>query len=209
MDRDEPLTQNVTQRGRFAAAAAVVASSLIVWVAAYFPEDPEVSSSDPAAAGVAGLNFWLAEPPPALQHPRELLARKAGGERVLRVLEAPDRASAHLVREAPGGNSDDLEVVDSLVPVGGPTLARLATTLADPASYQFVVVPGCGTTWHVRLRLEKGDDVVDVLICFRCSQIKLLLAGQTAGWLQFGPGRAQFAELAREMFPKDASLRAW
>ena len=209
------------RRARLALAAGVFAGALGVACIALLPRDPELNApalaveEDPPpkspAENVAAYRTDRDEKAYRDAQTRPNLAKKVGGDHLLRVIEAPERGSVYLVKNAenagPIKSWFDIQHLEGPIALDPERLARLSKALAEPASYDFLLHVGCGPNWHVQVHLEKGDDFVDVLLCFSCIQVGFVSGGHRA-MVTMGKGRAEFLALSKEVFPNDAALLA-
>jgi hypothetical protein len=58
----------------------------------------------------------------------------------------------------------------------------------------------------VVVRFTDGGGVSDVLLCFKCEELKVITEGRSGPIVDFTPLAREYIELARELFPGDAAL---
>jgi hypothetical protein len=166
--------------------------------------------------GVAALAWWRVD---QIEQVRRLL-----GDRALRVL--PAAAAVEVYRVDPKDYADPTRTpttpdervggyaVTATGPPQGPEFAaRLRRLLFDPGTYWFEAAKGCIFQPGVAFRLRDGGDVVEVLLCFSCDELRILTRDAAGNVLHrgdedFDPARPALVELAREAFPDDPVIRA-
>jgi hypothetical protein len=89
-------------------------------------------------------------------------------------------------------------------------LERLRRLLASPESHRAypagVVKPCGGFDPGVVVRFTDGSGVSDVLLCFKCEELKVITDGRSGPIVDFAPLAREYAELALEVFPGDTGL---
>ena len=89
-------------------------------------------------------------------------------------------------------------------------LERLRRLLASPESHRAYppgVVKLCGGfDPGVVVRFTDGSGVSDVLLCFKCAELKVITDGRSGPIVDFAPLAREYAGLALEVFPGDAGL---
>jgi hypothetical protein len=149
------------------------------------------------------------------------VAKQLGGDGVLNVVTKPDRGSAFRIQGSERTSLNDIPVIAGPNPVAPEMLGRIASVLAADGTYRktWTLAPdgtykrtrgekGCEPEYGVRLRFEKGKDVVDVFICFACAQMRIVLNGKRLGLVDFDPGEADLIEIARGLFTDDPDIQS-
>jgi hypothetical protein len=90
--------------------------------------------------------------------------------------------------------------------------AAAAKVLLDGKNYDFVGAKGCKFDPGVGLRFWKGKESADVVVCYRCNELKVTAPdpekqGVKSPYADFDPGRAAFVKLAQEAFPDDKDIQ--
>ena len=179
----------------------------------------------PAVLAICGLSCCDKQPagPTGANAPSRRISEFLG-DTAVRTLSAPTRVlSFRLVSRTEGPASATApttapaDIQGFRVAASGPDLdpafgSRLAAALFDPDSYQFNSAKGCIFDPGVAFRVWKGDEHVDVLLCFTCSEFIVYVpeAGGKArrAGEDFDDNRAAFVRLAKEAFPGDAKIQA-
>jgi hypothetical protein len=151
------------------------------------------------------------------------------GDQAVRVLSAPTTVQTFRLvsrAESAGAGATATSVPSSRGPAtlhGWPVAAagadrdaafgsRIAGALFDPSSYRFDRAKGCIFDPGVGFRVWRGDEYVDLLLCFSCDEFRLVLpkASGKAGGVgeDFEDNRAAFVALARQAFPQDPLIQA-
>ena len=151
------------------------------------------------------------------------------GDPAVRVLSAPTRVQTFRLvsrAEGPGASATAPADAPATAPAalhGWPVAAagadrdaafgsRIAGALFDRRSYRFDRAKGCIFDPGVAFRVWRGDEHVDLLLCFSCDEFRLILPG-TDGEARgvgedFEDNRATFVALAKDAFPQDPVIRA-
>ena len=85
-------------------------------------------------------------------------------------------------------------------------VAALEALLIDPDSYVFSSVKRCDPTPQVALRHVRGDETVDVILCFDCDIWEFDFQGR-ASIEDFDPVRPQLVELVKALFPQEPAVQ--
>jgi hypothetical protein len=185
----------------------------------------------PAVLVLASLSCCDAKPagPPAAQAPPRRVGEFLGGEAV-RVLSAPTKVQTfRLVSRVEGPAADGADAAPPGAPSTAPAElhgyrvaaagldqgaafgARVAAVLFDPHSYQFDSAKGCIFDPGVAFRVWRGDEHVDVVVCFTCSEFRLYVPEPEKKVRRLGEdfdeNRAAFVRLAKDAFPGDPQIQ--
>jgi hypothetical protein len=122
-------------------------------------------------------------------------------------LRRPDKVeSFEVVQKTP----IKFEILPTPQPVSAAMASELAASILDPKSFDNNGGKACGFQPGVAFRFWKGDKAVDVLICFRCSEL-LVRPADSNGWgtgkLGFDRAAQRFLSLAKRARPEDPNLK--
>jgi hypothetical protein len=85
---------------------------------------------------------------------------------------------------------------------------RFRAILVDPSTYLLDAKKTCGNPiYGVRVRFEASDGVLDVNLCFKCSDLETTRDGMSLGQADFHRGRGKILQLCKELFPNDAEIQ--
>src|SRR6266545_3325547 len=121
----------------------------------------------------------------------------------LEPVRSPDRIESLEVRELIEPSDHDVTptvsnlpgrfaIMPGAIPVDAGLGAELSRIVLDPASYDAFYKP-CGFEPGVAFRFWTGQQAVDLLVCFHCTDLAFQVVGASeaiGGKLSFGPGRA-------------------
>ena len=85
---------------------------------------------------------------------------------------------------------------------------KLSKLILSKESYIFDVAKGCAPDYGVRIEFQKGENHVDLLFCFGCSQVQVYKNGKSLSGGEFDPVEKQLAELMKEIFPEDELIQS-
>ncbi|RLS54066.1 MAG: hypothetical protein DWH91_12795 [Planctomycetota bacterium] len=89
------------------------------------------------------------------------------------------------------------------------TAVKLRSILMDDTIYLWDVAKACGEpNYGIRFQFQRGQDNVDVLICFECDILGVYHNGQSVDYEDCDYGRAQLIAIAKELFPDDPAIQA-
>jgi hypothetical protein len=89
------------------------------------------------------------------------------------------------------------------------TVSKLRGVLMNDSVYLWDVAKACGEPdYGVRFQFQKGDDNIDVLICFKCNMLGIYHNGVALGYEDCDDGRSQLIEIAKELFPGDTAIQS-
>lgn len=135
------------------------------------------------------------EPPP-----RKFVHEMFGGPARFNVVLAPDKVEADLLHSNSGRGS--LTVRRGPAAVSGKLAERLSRALTEFDTYAWMRSSLCGPDYGVRLRFYQGNRKVEVLLCFKCSQ--MLIDGKPGA--DFDLGHGELLQIMRSVFPRDEAL---
>lgn len=155
--------------------------------------------------------------------PTERVLRIYGGEEHFDTIVHADQISVYRIDPNPGGNNPrglDYEVFGKIVPadfqiISGPvtvtenqhqTLARVfARESTYPPEHEALA---CGPPFYgVRIDFKRGDDLLQLLLCFHCSHLRTYLNGELKSRTWFPGGRTELLQLVKQHFPNDQDLQ--
>lgn len=84
----------------------------------------------------------------------------------------------------------------------------LATTLLSEESYMWDHVKACDPEFAVCLVFHRGEERVDILLCFDCSVLLVARNGVVSGGENFDFAQPTLARAVKELFPSDPALQA-
>lgn len=152
----------------------------------------------------------------ALTLGRSPAARVFGGGANMRIVREATRAEAYRLAP-PEGVDPQFTAVSPLQyeVTGGPVAASteltelLKETLLSSATYDLEVAKGCGfPVYGVRLSFYRGDERVDVYLCFRCSDLAVVREETAYAPADFSRGKRVLLNAVKELFPQDAEIQA-
>jgi len=95
------------------------------------------------------------------------------------------------------------------LPLPGPVMAELSSLLLAAESY-LPAYKFCGFQPVIAFRFWRGPDAIDVLICFKCSELAFEKVGTQSNLgrkIPFDPSRAKLARLVRQSRPDDQTFK--
>lgn len=132
-----------------------------------------------------------------------------GGIEVVSVIQNSDSVSAFLLPQ----KSFHQKTLDSYTMRLGPVKlndsqrTQFVDLLLSKRSYLFDVAKGCEPDYGVRIEFLSGEDRVDVLLCFGCSQLQIYRNGQSLAGGPFDPAAKDLTEFVKEIFPDDELIQ--
>jgi RNA polymerase sigma factor (sigma-70 family) len=89
---------------------------------------------------------------------------------------------------------------------------KAAALLLDRDNFVLNAAKGCKFSPGVGLRFWKGKEYAELLLCYQCSELKVVAPDPMAQEVEspmvdFDKGRAAFVKLAKELFPKDEAIQ--
>lgn len=133
-----------------------------------------------------------------------------GGEQAVEIIQNAETVNAY--RQPPKSyhqrSLSDYEVLSGPVPVSEAERKELLNALLANDSYMWEVAKGCEPDYGVRVEFSKGDEKVDVLFCFGCSQLQVYRNGKSISGEEFDPIEEKLTEIAKRIFPDDKAIQA-
>jgi hypothetical protein len=142
------------------------------------------------------------------------LAAVFGGEAGLSVLEKPGKVEAYRLDTSQSPPIDSEQLQDYPVDLGPVALSQqrvvqIQESLLHWSSYDWDDDPvGCILLYGVRLDFTRGNDRLQIMICFECDILSCWLNGQLAGGGDFDPIHAELVRIVKAIFPSDAEIQA-
>jgi hypothetical protein len=143
------------------------------------------------------------------------IPRLFGGSGNMTIVREATRVEAY--RLAPPAGSRPMEDYISPLdfetasePIAVPTAMAesLATTLLSADTYQWDTAKACGyPVYGVKLSFFRGNDRVDVFLCFQCRDLAVTRDGQMFGGGDFSRMDRTFVEAVKKLFPDDAEIQ--
>jgi hypothetical protein len=89
---------------------------------------------------------------------------------------------------------------------------QLAKILEDPSTFDFEMAKGCKFDPIAGFRLTRDKRVIEVLLCFRCNELKLISPDPVSKRFpsrvaDFDPGKAELVKFVKQVFPDDAEIQ--
>jgi hypothetical protein len=141
---------------------------------------------------------------PAATAPYRQLLKLLGGTKGFAVLLKPERVDAfrldHMIGEEP-------VVKGGPAAVGKDTVKDLTTVLSAPESFLWNIGKGCIPVWGVRFSFFRGDDRLEVLLCFNCDILGVRLNDGELQDQNFDRVRPQLVRLVKAVFPDDPVIQ--
>lgn len=79
--------------------------------------------------------------------------------------------------------------------------------LKDPKTYRFDSAKGCKFNPGVALRFKNKGITTDIILCFRCKELRITINDEIADSEDFDGAYQGFVALAKELFPKDKAIQ--
>lgn len=98
------------------------------------------------------------------------------------------------------------KVLSEPIPVDRETHAELAAVLADSDTYFWIGGKKCKPQPGVALRFTKGQETLDILLCFECDILEIN-DGDGPVFEDFDYGRARLVAVVKQLFPNDADIQ--
>ncbi|MDX1944617.1 MAG: hypothetical protein SFU86_04350 [Pirellulaceae bacterium] len=138
-----------------------------------------------------------------------------GGEQTLQALATPKSVAAYRIDPEsygqaaanPGKVLVGYPITSPAAQLSADQMKQLATILADPGTYSFEIAKGCEFRPGVALVAQAGKQEVIVLLCFGCSELAIYVEGTKVGHEDMDNAHAQFAKLAKQLFPNDKEIQ--
>jgi hypothetical protein len=136
------------------------------------------------------------------------------GPRTTNVLGNPTKVRGYRILSPFAPNFEELEKTRPLIdgypvlaeaPVRMDTARKIAAILLDPDSYDRAYEMDCVFEPGYALRFERGSDVVDVIICFKCSDLDIVPAKslrEKTATQPFGRVAKSLYGVVSEVFPE-------
>jgi hypothetical protein len=131
------------------------------------------------------------------------------GPTAVTVLEQPTRIEAWRIHAQPGRPLTTQPAKDLDLAVA----RQLATILQDPATYNFDSAKGCIFQPGLGIRLWRDQQSFDVIVCFSCSELKIVSLDPTTKQRpytteDFDNARPALVALAKKAFPTDPEIQS-
>jgi len=164
------------------------------------------------ALGLLGLLLAVQAGRPADEVPTEKVKKHLGDD-VVKILQGATKVEAYRIEPAPA-KPDEKQIGGFKIKATGKEpkaefAKKLGSTLLDEKSL-FGTQARCFLP-GVAFRVWKGEESVDVIICFGCSNLRMVAHDAKGKEIKkvsgaFGPDDANLRKLAREAFPDDKDL---
>ena len=141
----------------------------------------------------------------------EQIATVFGSAAALDVVRFSERAQAWRI-ESPKKPVAEVSYLDRWKRLSEPvTLApdvvqQLVGILERPTTYSFDRAKGCIFDPGVQLHFVKGEQVVDVLLCFKCKELNVCHNGKRVGGEDFDNEEPRLVALVKQIFPQDQAI---
>ena len=168
------------------------------------------------ALGLAGITLWQSTHrviritmPRREDWPQspEALDAMFGGDAGLATVARPEWVEAYRIGP-PRPATRSQEVNDYPIIAGPGRIAtenanELSAALTSPKSYVWETAKGCEPEYGVCLSFFRGDNRVDVLLCFECNILLVAWNGSVTGGEDFDPVRPVLVRAVKAGFPAD------
>lgn len=151
----------------------------------------------------------IALPNPADSKMKDML----GGATGLKAVAHPNRTTAS--RLVTGDiRSDETRLLDKYRAAAEPKelppnlAARISQMLVSPMTYRWGITRACLPSPGVRLSFVRGDERVDVLLCFECDILLVFRNDKYIGQGIFDGASNELVEAMKELFPADPVIQA-
>ncbi len=101
----------------------------------------------------------------------------------------------------------DYDVLTGPILVAEAEKKELQQLLLADDSYMWKVAKGCEPDYGVRIEFSQGDDKVDVLFCFGCSQLQIYRNGKSVSGEDFDPIEKKLIKIVQRIFPEDRAIQ--
>ncbi len=156
---------------------------------------------------LGGVALWQ-WPRPTISDVVELY----GGAASFAILNKPDSVVAYrltpFLLESDPMTLSDFPISEGPIAVHEEIAGRLAEALSNPRSYWWDLAKLCIPRYGVRLTFEAEGGVVDVLLCFECNILAILVDGIEIGGEDFDHMRLVLVQAVKQIFPHDVELQA-
>lgn len=165
--------------------------------------------------GVACLAIVLSTSLTFLRYRRDVDVRRIfGGSTGVAVLRGADRVEVFRIGKLPDefywqdAVVADYPVLDGPIAVPASDAKQLASILGDPESYIWNSAKGCATRPGVRLDFIRGDDRLQILLCFECDILENFLNAKKVGGEDFDNVRSHLVRIVRPLLPNDPVIQS-
>jgi len=165
--------------------------------------------------GVAGLAIILFLLLAFLRFHRDADVRRIfGGSTGVAVLRGADRVEVYRIGELPDeidwqdAGVTDYPVLDGPIAVPISDANQLASILGDPKTYSWDFAKACVTRPEVRLDFIRGNDRLQIMLCFECDISTNFLNATLVGGEDFDNVRPALVRITRSLLPNDLAIQA-
>jgi hypothetical protein len=136
-----------------------------------------------------------------------------GGAAGIDALRSADRVEAYRLGKLPDeinwqtATVSDYPVAAGPVVVPGSTAKHIAVVLQKPTSYGWEFAKSCIIRPGVRLDFIRGNDRLQILLCFECDIVSIVLNGEHVGGEDFDNVRGELVRAIRSLFPDDPVIQ--
>lgn len=133
-----------------------------------------------------------------------------GSDEAMAIVRSADNVTAYRLPSPSGEHESlaDYEMVAGPVEVPSKTIQQLREALLNDAGYEWSAVKTCLPDFGVRLKFARGDDSVDVLLCFKCKMLAVYHNGTEVGGEDFDSIYQQLVAVTKSLFPRDPEIMA-
>ena len=154
--------------------------------------------------------FWVKRHEPAPSQDARLV-ELFGGEEGLKTVTHPTKVEAYRLKPDPHQQPGDYAVSGGPEPVPKDLATEVSRALVNSSSYWWEMAKPCEPQYGIRLSFYRGQDQVDVFLCYEC--LELLVARN--GKMTSGLGQAQSFDFmngrlvlaAKTLFPDDPEIQ--
>lgn len=143
------------------------------------------------------------------------VAEKFGGDEGLDVIKNPTKVEAFRITPRSADIDwrdavpDDHPVTAGPVPLSAADVEKVSAALVSPRSYYWGdKKKACKPVYGVKLSFFRGEDRIDVMLCFACRMLWLARNGVTTGGGNFDAIQPVLARAVKAAFPDDPLIQA-
>lgn len=161
-----------------------------------------------ALLGVGGAVWvWLSS--------RAAVAKMFGGRDGIALVNQPSKVEAFRLGPLPEqidwqkATLGDYPITSGPVSVPASVGSQVAAVLTSPRSYGWhFTAKACMPSYGVRLSFHRGNERVDVMLCFECDILWVLRNGVSTGGEDFEDVRPVLVRAVKTLFPNDPVIQS-
>ena len=161
-----------------------------------------------AVLAVGGTLLWAfadrSQPTPRHKHADDV-EKLFGGPDGFATLKSPDRIEAFRIED--DRQTGQPHVISKPIVVAKPLATELTAILSSPDSYGWDYAKFCELQLGVQLSFYRGDDRLDVLLCFQCDELQVRWKDARSEAEDFDAIRPPLVRAVKALFPDDAVIQ--